>query len=40
MGALHARAPQGINGAIGQGLGPERSLERNPSVMSRKELIK
>ena len=29
LGAIHARAPQGINGAIGQGLAPERSLERN-----------
>ena len=41
LGAIHARAPQGINGAIGQGLvAPERSLERNQSVLSRKELIK
>lgn len=37
---LQSRAPQGINGGIGQGLAPERSLERNPSVLSRKELIK
>lgn len=40
LGAIHSRAPQGINGAIGQGLAPERSLERNQSVLSRKELIK
>jgi len=40
MGALLNRAPQGINGGIGQGLAPERSLERNQSVLSRKELIK
>ena len=38
---LQSRAPQGINGGIGLGLAaPERSLERNPSVLSRKELIK
>jgi hypothetical protein len=41
LSILQSRAPQGINGSIGQGLGPqERSLERNPSVLSRKELIK
>jgi hypothetical protein len=41
LSILQNRAPQGINGGIGQGLGPnEKSLERNPSVLSRKELIK
>jgi hypothetical protein len=41
MSVLQSRAPQGINGGIGLGLAaPERSLERNPSVLSRKELIK
>ena len=40
MGALHSRAPQGINGEIGQGLAQGRSLERNQSVLSRKDLIK
>jgi hypothetical protein len=41
MSILQNRPPQGINGGIGQGLTPhERSLERNPSVLSRKELIK
>jgi hypothetical protein len=41
LSILQSRAPQGINGSIGQGLGhQERSLERNPSVLSRKELIK
>ena len=41
MSIIQSRAPQGINGGIGLGLAaPDRSLERNPSVLSRKELIK